>query len=155
MWIDNPEEAHASRLAPDCNQSEGRAFFARIASPMERLMLTTSCVKLLKCFTDLEAFSSLRRRACDGCAALSRNTLVGKLIWLFAAAGCFALSLSPANAQATVTLDRATAITNGLKICDSTDTFCIDIVADLTNPGARLPSASTAGAGEFLSLIHI
>lgn len=56
---------------------------------------------------------------------------------------------SPAFAQTSFTLNQASSITNGLKICDSTDTYCIDIVADMTNPGARLPNASTAGSGSF------
>lgn len=54
-----------------------------------------------------------------------------------------------AIAQTTFILDQPSAITNGLKICDSTDTYCIDIVADGSNAGARIPDASVVGAGGF------
>lgn len=62
------------------------------------------------------------------------------------------LTGSSAFAQTSFTLDQASSITNGLKICDSTDTYCIDIVADLTNPGARLPNTSTADLVNFLTV---
>ena len=54
-----------------------------------------------------------------------------------------------AFAQSVVTFDQASAIPNGLKVCDSTDTYCIDIVADLTNAGAELPTATAVGPGNF------
>ncbi|MEP1231665.1 MAG: hypothetical protein ABJG88_13410 [Litorimonas sp.] len=60
-----------------------------------------------------------------------------------------ALVSSPALAQTSFTLNQASDIPNGLKICDSTDKYCIDIVADLSNSGALLPNAVSAGAGSF------